>query len=610
MSPRDYEAPVLALYRDDPGYPARWPVEYRVRVLEGLTQDLERAALDLGDGMGSPFFAEPTLFGWAREGARKSIEAGILESTWTAAPEAAQPAAQVGATWREHLGAFRFLERAAVKIKAAQVTAEGGLSTRVALELAGLEKAGGWRRDFGWADATFSKGRTGWQLSRFRIDQLTTHRRSSKLFEDVTERWVQQVPPATKRLLRAASASDDLHTLLVDEKQPLPEAFDHLQPLAMDSHPGAAVVDLDGDHLDDLFVWDVRGNTVFLENKGGTFVDATDARDLRFRDVSAAAFADLDNDGDQDLVLGRWFGASEVYLAHRGRFLPANANRFGGFPANVATVSVADVNRDGLLDLYFGTAAHDFHRHLGMRLQGGPGAVASLEPGEQALLERAVPEGRRALAEGRFDPNVDQLGPPNVLLLNRGGGNFTDATAALGLELFRNTLQASFADVDGDGWVDLFVANDFAPANLLLNRRGRFEDVSAQSGAEKIIFGMGASWGDFDNDGDLDLYASAMQSSAGERIMSDAKNFASGHSERSITARLAAARGNTLLRNEGNGRFTDATAEKVFAPARRAQWAYSSQFIDADGDGHLDLFAPNGFFTSSQAPPGEAVRDL
>ena len=121
---------------------------------------------------------------------------------------------------------------------------------------------------------------------------------------------------------------------------------------------------------------------------------------------------------------------------------------------------------------------------------------------------------------------------------------------------------------------------------------------------------MGASWGDFDGDGDLDLFASAMQSSAGNRIMSDEKNFAAEHGDEARADRKAAAPGNTLLRNEGGGRFTDATADPRWKAARGAQWAYSGQFVDADGDGWLDLFVPNGFFTSSSSADPSCVRDL
>jgi len=397
----------------------------------------------------------------------------------------------------------------------------------------------------------------------------------------------------------------------LDEKHPLAPSLDALGPLAMDAHPGVVVVDLNGDHYDDLFVWDVLGESVFLENQAGHgFVDRTASYGLGFRDVSAAAFADLDNDGSIDLVLGRWFAPAEIYAGANGRFYPSSSSRMTALPPEVSTISLADVDGDGRLDIYLGTASHDFHGHLALALQEGEAALRRFDAGEAARLREALPAARAAQAAGRFDINLFQLGPRNVFLLNQGDGRFSDATHALGLDLYRNTLEAAFGDVDSDGHPDLFVANDFAPANLYLWRNGRYVDVSAQNGADKVFFGMGASFGDFDNDGDLDLYVSAMQSTAGKRIMRDAANFSPEHDEVARRARIEAARGSTLLGNDGKGGYTDRTAEPAFAAVRNAQWSYSGQFIDADGDGFLDVFSPNGFFTSSLSPDDPFVRDL
>lgn len=257
----------------------------------------------------------------------------------------------------------------------------------------------------------------------------------------------------------------------------------------------------------------------------------------------------------------------------------------------MATLSLADIDRDGQLDIFFGTADNGYHAH----------AVAQ----DANLMSKS-------------DANVDALGPGSKLLRNRGHRQFTDATAESGLASTRNVLQAAFADYNGDGWPDVFVGNDFAPASLYMNQQGHFVDVSKATGADRILFGMGASWGDFDNDGDLDLYASAMSSTAGKRIMSNTRNFAATLSPADRRARHLAARGNALLRNDTGGffkpkasnAFADLTETPAFEASRDAHWAYGAQFFDADNDGWLDIYSPNGFFTSSLAPADGTPREL
>ncbi len=607
---RDYEALVRNLYRDDPSYETRWPVEFKVRIVEGLLQDLAREALDLGDRMGAPYFAPTVEFAWPTARAETPIADDFRATAWDAATPAAQSADAVRARFVELLGAFRFVDRAVFKPKGAHDAGDGSFVATVAIDLAGREKSGRWRHDAGSAEVSFRKVDGAWRITRFVVGKYETQRADQLAFDDVTDAWLGNVPAATRAALRTRSGSDELHRMLLDDKHAPTPALDHLLPLAMDAHPGVVVVDIDGDDFDDLFVWDVHGESVLLHNDGGRgFSDRTAEYGLGFRDVSAAAFADLDGDGTLDLVLGRWFAHSEILFGAGGRFWPGAAGRYQ-LPSQVASISLADIDGDGRLDIYFATSAHDFQEHLTALMNNNGAVLATLDPGERKLLDEALPAARAALAAGKFDANIYQFGPRNVVMLNHGEGRFSDATEALGLTLYRNSLQAAFGDLDGDGHPDLYVANDFAPANLYLWRNGRYVDISAQSGADQIFFGMGASLADFDNDGDLDLYATAMQSTAGNRIMSDARNFSPEHDEAARLARKQAARGNTLLRNDGGGRFTDLTATPAYAATRGANWAYSAQFIDADGDGFLDIFSPNGFFTSSLSPDDPFVRDL
>ena len=609
--PRDYEALARALYAGEPEYERRWPVEFKLRVVEGLLQDLQRAARELGTQMGAPYFAAQVEFSWpVDEGKRVPSIDAVETVAWSPHASAPTPVAAVQQHFAAWMSAFRLLDRAVWKAKDAHELAGGDLEARVSIELAGVERDGHLRRDSATAEARFAKVEGSWRITRFAVQSGETQRATARMFDDVTEAWTAALPPAVHSMLLARSRSDEMHRMLLDDKNPPSNALNHLLPLAMDAHPGVVVVDIDRDGFDDLFVWDVEGPAVLLHNEAGHgFRDATDEMGLDVSEVSSAAFADLDGDGKLDAVIGHWFIASEIRFGAGGRFWPGSAGRFH-LPSHVASISLADMDSDGKLDIYFATAAQDFHPHLQALLDGNTAAVAHLNEGERALLEEALPAARAAKIAGRFDINVDQFGPRDFALLNRGDGVFEDATERLGLLQYRNTLQAAFADLDGDGHADLYLANDFAPANMYRYKDGHYVDISASSGADRIYFGMGASFGDFDNDGDLDLYASAMESSAGARIMANGTNFSPEHSAQARRARLDAARGNTLLRNDGDGNFVDITATPQFALARHGNWAYSAQMVDVDGDGWLDLFSPNGFFTSTLSPDDPFVRDL
>ena len=154
-------------------------------------------------------------------------------------------------------------------------------------------------------------------------------------------------------------------------------------------------------------------------------------------------------------------------------------------------------------------------------------------------------------------------------LLRNEGGHFADITRAVGLASpERPTQAAAWADVDGDGWLDLFIGNESRvetaaadgdyPSQLFLNRSGeRFDDVAPQAGLTNDRYCKGVTAGDYDNDGDIDLYASNVGR-------------------------------NRLYRNDGDGTFEDvAPALHVTGPEGRS---FAPWFFDMDNDGWLDLF--------------------
>ncbi len=179
----------------------------------------------------------------------------------------------------------------------------------------------------------------------------------------------------------------------------------------------------------------------------------------------------------------------------------------------------------------------------------------------------------------------------------------------LGPDNHRLSWAASWEDFDNDGDLDLYVANDYAANSLYRNEpaesssqtadatKRKFVDVARSMGAGDHANGMSVSWADHNRDGWMDIYVGNMFSSAGNRITTQAAFKADASEEvRSTLNRFA--RGNTLLRNRGDGTFEDRSEQ---AGVTLGRWAWSSPFADINNDGWEDMLVANGFITGRDA---------
>lgn len=303
---------------------------------------------------------------------------------------------------------------------------------------------------------------------------------------------------------------------------------------------GAAVGDVDGDAWDDLLVTRLDAPVLLFRNQGdGTFVDASASAGLSAATfTNGAAFADLDNDGDLDLLLTTVAG-NRAYLyindgaghfteeaAARGALLPANTQNQNRYMAY--SVNVGDYDNDGWLDVRY-----SFWRQ-----------------GDSVLLRN----------RGRIAP-----------------GHFSDVTVASGTRLQTFEFGATFTDLDRDGWLDLAVAADFSTSKLLWNNGdGTFVDGTTAAGVGTDENGMGSTLGDFDGDGDLDWFVTSIYDPDETCEEGDCRW---GYS------------GNRLYRNQGGRVFSGATN---FANVRDGLWGWGAAFLDADNDADLDLVMTNG----------------
>ena len=378
-----------------------------------------------------------------------------------------------------------------------------------------------------------------------------------------------------------------------DGMKTLPHPY--FSPISANHKEGVTVADIDGDGFDDIYITVRIGKNMLLHNHGdGTFTEEAARYGLDLPGhTTCAIFADFDNDGDLDAMLGRSL-LKTTYLENKGghfyqKPIPAH------FPMAVISMSAADYNGDGLLDVYLCT-----YRAAAPPSASPAGGVAQVEEGafdwpDEFFSPEIAREFRRRLAENKRLKGgtvLDQVGPPNVLLINRGGGRFEPAPENSTVGIWRNSLQATWCDYDHDGDPDLFVANDWAPSNLFRNDGpAGFKDVTEEAGTTAYGFSMGASWGDYDNDGLEDLYVSNMYSEAGLRMAARIPGLSKTW--------LESAGGNWLYHHEANGKFRQVAGLNPPAMAvLNAGWSWGGCFADFDNDSFLDLYVLSGYFTA------------
>lgn len=328
---------------------------------------------------------------------------------------------------------------------------------------------------------------------------------------------------------------------------------------------GIAVGDVNGDHLEDVYVCQTGGlpNRLLIHQPDGTVRDIAASAGVDVLDhTHAALLIDVDNDGDEDLVLA---ATEELLLfANDGtggfRLVGGVGNLF-----HPHSLAAADYDRDGDLDVY----ACVYYPH---------GSVADELPVPAPIYDA-------------------RNGGRNALFRNDGNMRFVDVTAEVGLDEdnSRFSYAAVWEDYDQDGDDDLYVVNDFGDNNLYRNDDGTFVEVTEEAGLHDGTFGMSASAADYNRDGWVDFYKANMFSSAGNRITTQ-QHFMENLPESHRSRMFHLARGNTLFRNI-NGRFEDVS---VHSGTKMGRWSWGSLFTDIDNDGWEDLFVGNGFITGEQ----------
>ena len=436
------------------------------------------------------------------------------------------------------LEGFRSLEDVRFKVKQADFAQSGVGQARVYFFFVGRNQDGQreWTRGYASVEAVRAQADARWQIRKFVLSEIHTSVADIDLFSEVSL-------PARIGLSIPAFGADGN------------EGF---------AWHGAATVDLDQDGDLDIFTTGYNRNYLYLNDGKGHFQETSADAKLRSIPVGVTPlFLDYDNDGDSDLFIST-VGEQMLF---ENRFRPDGHLEFVDVSPEAGVAESAfgfsaiagDVNQDGWPDIY----------------------VASYN------------------AYGRIMPNSWHQatnGTPNLLFINRGDGTFQEVAKEWGVADGRWSYAVQFADLDGDGDQDLYVANDYGENALYLNQGGRFVDAALERGVLDPGNGMGVSFGDHDNDGDLDLHVTNMSSTAGNRILKRLFPESNPHGE--TLAKLAA--GNSLYENTGDGSFWNITKH---VGGFSAGWSWGGGFIDFNNDGWEDLYSPNGFIS------GKSMKD-
>ncbi len=323
---------------------------------------------------------------------------------------------------------------------------------------------------------------------------------------------------------------------------------------------GVAIGDYDGDGRPDLFVVSKTESCRLFRNLGNwQFADVTEQAGVADRGDAAkiwkqgAVFADVNNDGLLDLYVCRFNAPNLLYINQGdGTFREEAARR--GLAINDASGMAAfcDYDRDGWLDVYIKTNLLDAANH---------------------------PDGQE-----------------DHLLHNNGDGTFTEVTRAAGITGLAQGHAVIWWDYDGDGWPDIYVTNDFAQPDRLYHnlRNGTFEEVSARVLPHTPYSSMGADLGDLDGDGRLDLLVADMAATTHAK---DQRGMASSRSQATRDPSGSPAEGapqyqrNALFLNSGAGRLREAA---FLAGLAATDWTWSVRLEDLDNDGRVDAWFTNG----------------
>lgn len=421
-----------------------------------------------------------------------------------------------------------------------------------------------------------------------------------------------RVAPVAK-ITEAAPGFTELapHSLGIDHKNLLAHSTSLTNQIYLNGS-GVAVADVNNDDLQDLYFCGLESdNQLYLNQGNWKFTPAATGTAIACpgQASTGTAFADMDGDGDPDLLVNGIRSGTRLFLNDgTGQFTEATdawglRNRHGS-----SSMAIADVNGDGWLDLYVVN-----YRNETLRDEPDSPFDVRMKDGKYELVSYRGRPGTDPDLVGRFsfDRNAGVLenGEADQLFLNQSGRSFRAVAWEEGLFMNEDRspanppydwgLSAMFRDLNGDQWPDLYVCNDFqSPDRIWINDgAGSFSPIWETAIQQTSLFSMGLDVADIDRDGHDDIFVVDMLSrdhlSRHTQVM-DAMAFAqyqATNGSRQQTPR------NTLLHNRGNGDYAELAR---LAGIEASHWSWCPAFIDVDLDGYEDLLITTGHGRDAQ----------
>ncbi len=369
---------------------------------------------------------------------------------------------------------------------------------------------------------------------------------------------------------------------------------------------GVATGDIDGDDLVDVYFACLDGPNVLYKNLGDwKFKDVTQQAGVACpnRFSNGATFADIDGDGDLDLLVTALGGPNACFLNNgKGKFTEVTESV--GLTSNQGSTSIAlaDIDGDGDLDLYMTNFKKKSVEYLYPPHERAPHRVTKRVGKTFQVVPKFKEHYRVEMIADR--PVLLENPEPDFLYLNDGTGHFKrvsftdgrflDETGKPSSEPRDWGLLARFQDMDNDGDPDIYVCNDYwSPDRIWINDgQGHFQAIDKLAIRHTSKFTMAVDFSDIDRDGDLDFLLIDMLAQDHQRRMQQM-----GTDSQQIPAVIGKfddrpqIKRNTLFLNRGDNTYAEIGQ---FSGVHATEWTWSTLFLDVDLDGYEDILATNG----------------